>query len=72
MLSELAPRLYSTVGGNIFSEVNLDISVLLSEVMGGVGDIYLRPCIRLVPLGAVFPASRLWRESCGIGILSRG
>ena len=52
MLCKLTPRLYSTAGGNSFSEVNLDFSVLLSEVIGGVGDVYLGPYMQFDAVGS--------------------
>ena len=69
MLSKLAPRLYSTVGGNSFSEVNLDISILLSEVMGGVGDVYLGPYMQF---GAVGSFLFFLLRDCSVGVVGWG
>ena len=54
MLCKLTPRLCSTVGVNSFSEVNLDISVLLSEVIRDVGDVYLELWVRDGVIGSFF------------------
>ena len=40
--------------GNSFSEVNLDISVLLSEVVGDVGDVYLEQWVWFGVIGSFF------------------
>ena len=52
MLCKLTPCLCSTVCRNSFSEVNLDFSVLLSEVIGDVGDVYLGPYMQFGAVGS--------------------
>ena len=61
----------SFVGGYSFSEVNLDISVLLSEIMDGVGDVYLEPWVQFgVIRSSLFFFGLKW--GCWMGIFLGG